>query len=286
MYSNIIFQDKKGEHLYKAFELSYSSDKEEYLQYIMPVLEEEYGLGESFEKKTESLSEDRKKLVRSLVAKYNTPNPAINPLKKGSTHLKPTRSKIGEVIAKDYLKNELDVSFAGRMSLEEEEADLQKRGVDNFGFIFKEIDGQYELQKVVICEVKASESAKNPPDVVSKNADSLYNTLLDLSKGSERLMKALVKSFDRFDAYKYTTLIADLIYDIDTNDDLQDTRKKMLIVPFLLRTATTYNSNDFGIFYTDPSQFEGTSINYYIMVVDVPLNDFGDELYSSVRGEN
>lgn len=286
MYSNIIFQDKKGEHLYTAFELSYSSDKEAYLQYILPVLEEEYGLGESFEKKTESLSDDRKELVRSLVAKYNTPNPAVNPLKKGPTHLKPTRSKIGEVIAKDYLKNELDVSFAGRMSLEEEEADLQKRGVDNFGFIFKEIDGQFELQKVVICEVKASESAKNPPDVVSKNADSLYNTLLDLSKGSERLMKALVKSFDRFDVDKYTALIADLMYDIETNDGLQETRSKMLIVPFLLRTATTYNSDDFGIFYTDPSEFEGTSINYYIMVVDVPLSDFGDELYSSVRGEN
>lgn len=286
MYSNIIFQDKKGEHLYTAFELSYSSDKEEYLQYILPVLEEEYGLGESFEKKTESLSDDRKELVRSLVAKYNTPNPAVNPLKKGLTHLKPTRSKIGEVIAKDYLKNELEVSFAGRMSLEEEEADLQKRGVDNFGFIFKEIDGQFELQKVVICEVKASESVKNPPDVVSKNADSLYNTLLDLSKGSERLMKALVKSFDRFDVEKYTALIADLIYDINTNDDLQETRSKMLIVPFLLRTATTYNSDDFGIFYTDPSEFEGTSINYYIMVVDVPLSDFGDELYSRVRGES
>ena len=91
-----------------------------------------------------------------MVAKYNTPNPAVNLLKKGPTHLNPTRSKIGEVIAKDYLKNELDVSFAGQMSLEEEEADLQKRGVDIFGFIFKEIDGQFELHKVVICEVKVS----------------------------------------------------------------------------------------------------------------------------------
>ena len=286
MYSNIIFQEKKEENLYTAFQLSYSSDREEYLKYILPVLEEEYGIGESFERKTESLSDDRKEIVRGLVAKYNTPNPKVNPLKSGPTHLKPTRSKIGEVIAKDYLKKELNVSFAGRMSLEEDDADLQKRGVDNFGFIFKEVNGQFELKKVVICEVKASESAKNPPDVVSKNKDSLYNTLLDLSKGSDRLMKALVKSFDRFDIDKYTALIADLLYDVNSNNDLQDTRKKMLIVPFLLRTATTYNSDDFGIFYTDPSEFQGTSINYYIMVVDVPLSDFGDDLYSSVRGEN
>lgn len=286
MYNNIIFQEKKGEHLYSAFQLSYSSDREEYLKYILPVLKEEYGLGESFEKKTESLSDDRREIVRKMVAKYNTPNPTVNPLKSGHTHLKPTRSKIGEVIAKDYLQKELNVSFPGRISLEEEDADLQKRGIDNFGFIFKEINGQFELQKVVICEVKASESSKNPPEVVSKNADSLYNTLLDLSKCSDRLMKALAKAFDKFGVDIYAALIGELLYDINTNNDLQNTRKKMLIVPFLLRTTTTYNNDDFGIFYTDPSEFEGTSINFYIMILDVPLGDFGDELYSRVRGEN
>lgn len=285
LYNNIIFQDKQDEHLYRTFVLSYSRDREEYLKYIFPVLKEEYGFGESFELKTESLSDDRKKILRGLIAKYNVPNPAVNPLKDGRTHLKPTRSKVGEVIARDYLKKEWDVSFASRISLEED-PDLQKRGVDNLGFIFKKVNGQFELQKVVICEVKASESTESPPDVVSKNADSLYNSLLGLSKGNDRLMKALVKSFDRFEADKYAALIGDLLYDINKNDKIQDIRKKMLIVPFLLRTTQTYNKDDFGIFYSDPSEFEGTSINYYIMVVDVPLSDFGDDLYSSVRGEN
>ena len=200
--------------------------------------------------------------------------------------MKPTRSKIGEVIAKDYLHKELDVSFAGRISLEEDDADLPKRGVDNFGFIFKEVDGEFELQKVVICEVKASESKKNPPEVVYETRDSLYKSLLELSKGSDRLMKALVKSFDRFDVNKFAALIAELAVDIEKNDALQDTKKKMMIVPFLLRTATTYSDDDFGVFYTDPSEFSGATINYYIMVVDVALSDFADDLYSSVRGES
>jgi len=286
LYSNIIFQDKKGEHLYTAFQLSYSTDREAYLEYILPVLKEEYGLGESFEQKTESLSDDRKEIMRRLVEKYNTPNPAVNPLKSGLTYLKPTRSKIGEVVAKDYLQKKLDVSFAGRISLEEEDADLPKRGVDNFGFIFKEVNGEFELQKVVICEVKASESKSNPPEVVSETKDSLYKSLLELSKGSDRLMKALVKSFDRFDIDKFAALVAELAVDIERNDELQDTRRKMLIVPFLLRTATTYNSDDFGIFYTNPLEFDGTSIKYYIMVVDVALSDFANELYSNIRGEN
>ena len=237
MYSNIIFQDKKGEHSYIAFQLSYSTDKEAYLEYILPVLKEEYGLGESFEQKTDSLSDDRKEIMRGLVEKYNIPNPSVNPLKSGLTYLKPTRSKIGEVIAKDYLQKNLDVSFAGRISLEEDDADLPKRGVDNFGFIFKEVDGEFELQKVVICEVKASESKSNPPEVVSETKDSLYKSLLELSKGNDRLMKALVKSFDRFDIDKFAALIAELAVDIEKNDELQDIRKKMLIVPFLLRTA-------------------------------------------------
>ncbi len=286
MYSNIIFQEKKEEHLYTAFQLSYSSDREEYLKYILPVLKEEYGLGESFEQKTDLLSDERKELMRGLMAKYIIPNPTVNPLKNGLNHLKPSRSKMGEVVAKDFLQKNLDVSFAGRISLEEDDADLPKRGVDNFGFIFKEVNGQFELQKVVICEVKVSDSKKNPPDVVSVTKDSLYKSLLDLSKGSDRLMKALVKSFDRFDVDKYAALIAELAIDIEKNDDLQETRKKMLIVPFLLRTATTYKSDDFGVFYTNPSEFKGTSINYYIMVVDVPLGEFADDLYSSVRGEN
>lgn len=286
MYSNVIFQKKKDEHLYTAFQLSYSSEREAFLQYILPVLKEEYGLGESFEQKTESLSDDRKEIMRGLMERYNTPNPAVNPLKCGRTQLKPTRSKIGEVIAKDYLHKELDVSFAGRISLEEDDADLPKRGVDNFGFIFKEVDGEFELQKVVICEVKASESKKNPPEVVYETRDSLYKSLLELSKGSDRLMKALVKSFDRFDVNKFAAFIAELAVDIEKNDALQDTKKKMMIVPFLLRTATTYSDDDFGVFYTDPSEFSGATINYYIMVVDVALSDFADDLYSSVRGES
>lgn len=286
LYSNIFFHKKKDEHVYTAFKLSYSSDREVYLQYILPVLQEEYGLGESFEAKTRTLSDDRKEIMRGLVKKYNTPNPAVNPLKSGRTHLKPSRSKIGEVIAKDYLHKNLDVSFAGRISLEEDDADLPKRGVDNFGFIFKEVNGELELRKIVICEVKASDSKKNPPDVVSETKDSLYKSLLELSKGSDRLMKALVKSFDRFDVNKFASLIAELAVDIEKNDKLQDTRKKMLIVPFLLRTVTTYKRDDFGIFYTDPSEFDGASINYYIMVVDVDLSDFADDLYSNVRGES
>ena len=112
MYSNIIFQKKKDEHLYTAFQLGYSSDREDFLQYILPVLKEEYGLGDSFEQKTESLSDDRKEIMRGLMERYNTPNPAVNPLKGGCTQLKPVRSKTGEVISKDYLHKNLDVSFA------------------------------------------------------------------------------------------------------------------------------------------------------------------------------
>lgn len=61
LYNNIIFQEKKGAHLYTAIKLSYSSNREEYLKYILPVLKEEYGLGESFDQKIKSLSDARKK---------------------------------------------------------------------------------------------------------------------------------------------------------------------------------------------------------------------------------
>lgn len=286
MYSDIIFQQKKGENSYITYQLNYLKDKERYLTYLLPVLKEEYGLGESFDKKTEALSDEKKKILKGLVAKYNTPNPDVNPLKNGQTHLKPTRSKAGELIAKDLMKNHLNVKFAGRISCEEEESDVPKRGIDNFGFIFKDINGDIELEKVVMCEVKASDQLKNPPDVVEKNKDSLYKELMKLSKLDDRLMKALTKAFDRIDLDEYAALIASLMIDFNLNDNLQETRKKMMVVPFLLRTKEAYQNEDFGKFYNEPSEFTTTTIKYFIVVVDIPLSDFADDIYSKIRGEN
>ncbi len=286
MYSNIIFQGKNGEHSYITYQLNYLTERERYLTYLLPILKEEYGLGESFDKKTETLSDEKKKILEGLMAKYNTPNPAVNPLKNGKTHLKPTRSKAGELIAKDLMKNQLNVKFAGRISCEEEEPDVPKRGIDNFGFIFKDNNGDIKLEKIVMCEVKASDQLKNPPDVVESNKDSLYKELMKLSKLDDRLMKALAKAFDRFDLNEYATLIGSLIVDFNQNDDLQETRKKMTVVPFLLRTKEAYRDEDFGKFYSDPSEFTTTTIKYFIVVVDVPLSDFADDVYSEIRGEN
>ena len=60
MYNNIIFREEKNGHLYTTYKLTYSENKEKFIQYILPVLEEEYGLGKSFDEKTSSLSSDRK----------------------------------------------------------------------------------------------------------------------------------------------------------------------------------------------------------------------------------
>ena len=63
-------------------------------------------------------------------------------------------------------------------------------------------------------------------------------------------------------------------------------KEKELNLTATLDAESAYKDADFGIFYTDPSEFSGATINYYIMVVDVALNEFADDLYSSVRGEN
>lgn len=59
-----------------------------------------------------------------------------------------------------------------------------------------------------------------------------------------------------------------------------------MIVPFLLRTENEYKQKDFEKFYEDPSEFNGTVINFYIMLVDVPLDEFATDIYSRLRGEN
>ncbi|KEH87958.1 hypothetical protein Z965_05175 [Clostridium novyi A str. BKT29909] len=283
-YNKIIFNKKCENHKFITYELSYLQSKEEYLQYIIPILREEYGIGTQIEKKLSKLSPKSQEKMRRLLAKRSVPDPNIQ-APKDKDQLKNTRSKIAEAIAKDILSKKDNVEFSAITCLEEEDADMPKRGVDNFGFIFKQSKGDISLEKIVACEVKASDSSKSPPNVVHSNKDSMYSELLRLSNFDERLQKAIASYFHRLDDEKYCELIADILLKIEENEDLSNLKSKLLVIPFLLRTKKTYSEKDFGKFITNYSEFSDASIKYYIIVIDSELNTFADEIYRKVRGE-
>lgn len=282
-YNNIIFSNTIGNNEYITYELSYLKNQEEYLQYILPVLREEYGLGSRIDD-LENLNRERKEKLRKILAKHITPNPQKVTDGRGS-QLKITRGKIGEVMAKDLLKKKYKVEFSGRISKEEEAPNMPKKGIDNFGFIFKENSGEIEVEQIVVCEVKASSSKKSPPAVVHSNEDSMYKELLRLKTFDERMMTAIVQAFDRFSVTKYCEIISELLLAIEESDDLASFEKKVLVVPFLLRTSDTYTEDDFGKFVSKASEFGESTIKYYIVVIDTPIENFADSIYEELRKE-
>lgn len=273
---------KKGRHKYVTYELEYSTRKQEFLEHIIPVLKEEYGIGVNIDEKIKNINPERTRILKKFLGKNNTPDPSkLAPT--NSPQLKVTRGKLPEILAKDLLIRLENVKFTCRASLEEEDPDMPKRGTDNFGFVFKEVDGNISLEYIVVCEVKASESIQSPPSVIHVTKDSMFSALKDLSQLSKRLEKAITKSIDRLPAGEYFELICNIAVDIESQENLEDIKSKIAVVPFLLRKREYWTENDYGKFKTHDAEFDLSTIKYYILTVDYPLTDFADEVYSNLR---
>lgn len=277
-----IMKENIENNVYTTYELNYISQKEEFLDYILPVLREEYGVGTEFEEKIKNIKPERSENLKKYMLKYLAPNPDKN-ICEGRPWLKNTRSKISELIAKDLLKKIDDVTFTCRISKEEEDSDMPKRGIDNFGFIFKEIDGNVELSSIVTCEVKASDSKDSPPAVVHSTDDSLYNSLLSMCSIDERLKKSLAKSIDKLTDTQYFEVLCNIAADIEYGENFENLKSKITVVPFLLRKKEFYTEKDYGNFKNKREEFASSTIKYYIITVDYELNDFADEIYTRLR---
>jgi len=271
-----------GEHKFITYELDYPAKKEDFLKYIIPVLKEEYGLGITLEEKIRNISSNRKKNIEKFMAKYNTPDPKkLAPKEK--PWLKNTRIKFPEVLARDILKTLEKVEFACRISLEEEDPDMPKRGIDNFGFIFKKHDGKISLDYIVSCEVKASDDKESPPSVVHKSSDSMFKSLKNITLLDKRFRKAIASLIDKLSEGEYLELVCSVACDLEKNENLDGIRKKIIAVPFLLRKKECWTENDFGKFATNHNEIECAAIRYYILTVNYDLGSFADEIYEELR---
>lgn len=273
---------EKDRHKYITYELEYPNKKVEFLEYILPVLQEEYGCGINVEDKLRNVNSESKKTLIKFLKKNNIPDPAHS-APEGKEWLKVTRSKLPEMIAKDLLTKLDGVKFVCRVSLEEEDPDMPRRGVDNFGFIFREHEGTITLDYIVVCEVKASEAKGSPPDVVHVSSDSMFSSLKDLSQLSKRLEKAISKSIDRLSAGEYLELVCNIAESLENGENLEEVKSKMIVVPFMLRKKEYWTEADYGKFRTNDSEFDLATIKYYIMVIDYPLSNFADEVYHELR---
>lgn len=277
--SKCISSIKKGKHRYITYELEYPNKKQEFLEYIIPVLQEEYGI--NIQEKIKNVKSDRVKNINKFLAKHLSPDP--NKPAPGKPHLKVTRGKLPEILARELLRVSEGVKFTCRTSLEEEDPDMPKRGADNFGFVFQEDNGCIRLDYIVCCEVKASDSKKSPPDVVHVTKDSLFTSLKDIANLSSRLEKAIAKSIDRLEQGEYLELVCDIAESLERQENLDEIKHKIVVVPFMLRKKEFWTQDDYGKFNTSYKEFDTAIIKYYIVTVDYPLIDFADEIYNELR---
>lgn len=284
-YSKVISLKKEDPHLFSTIELEYPKDKEKFLDYILPVLEKEYGLdNQLIEEKLQNASEDKTKAIKNFLAKYNTPDPKKNVSIK-RPWLKNTRSKLPEIIARDILSKKEKVKFPYRYSINEEDPDMPKRGIDGFGFIFKEDNDGVSLDYIVAAEVKASDEKKSPPATVHKNEDSMFNALKSIVSIDLRLKKSLASAFDILEDKEFIAVVANIISIIEENDyrQMEQLKKQIVVVPFLLRKKEFWSEDDYGKFNTDSDEISCAAIKYYIVALDYDLVNFSDEIYEILR---
>ncbi|MDD2402680.1 MAG: hypothetical protein PHD60_10870, partial [Clostridia bacterium] len=131
--------------------------------------------------------------------------------------------------------------------------------------------------------VKASDSKDSPPSVVHSSKDSLFKSCKGLIAIDKRLQKALAKSIDKLSEGEYLELVCNVVSDIECGDSLSSIRKKLMIVPFLLRKKQHYSDKDFGKFRTHFHEFKDSTIRYYIVIIDYDLTDFADEVFTTLR---
>lgn len=284
-YSKILSSVQDGPHKFTTYELEYPHDKEEFLSYILPVLKEEYGIsGKDIELKMSNLSEDKSKNISKFLQKYNTANPAKGAPAK-SPWLKNTRSKLPEIISRDILRKLDGVTFPCRYSLEDD-PDMPKRGVDGLGFVFEGQDDNVALKYIVSSEVKASEEKESPPSSVHKNHDSMFISLKSLANFDERLKKSLASAIDVMPAGQFIELVFSIVNTLEENEtsEIEELKKKVIVVPFLLRKREFWSEKDYGKFRTDHAEFTA-AIRYYILTLGYSMSEFADEIYEKLRAD-
>lgn len=269
-------------HNYKSYELKYIENKEEFFNYIIPILKEEYGSGNTLSDKLKNIPSERVEILEKFMTKALVPNPNINTHEK-QPWLKNTRSKATECIAKDILNKVEGVFFTCRITEEEEDPDMPKRGLDNFGFIFKNENNDRVLHKIVACEVKASDSKDSPPSVVHGSKDSMFKALKSVENIDIRLIKAIAKSIDKLPEGEYLELISNIAINIEEGQNLENIKNKIMVIPFLVRKKDCYTDKDYGKFKSHYNEFEFSAISSHILVLNYDLNEFSDELFKKLR---
>lgn len=186
-----------------------------------------------------------------------------------SQHLDVQRSEFGEIVASEVLKQVFGTLIPASRIAHKEIPDQQTRGADVMG-----LEG-VELARptLVVGEVKGSQDRKSPPSVVGE----MVSKLEALSKNRRAMLQELVWLRDYSDEEH-----AQICARIHTSFLLRKDYFEMVLSPLLVRSDSTHQANDAGVFKSDPTRFK-KPIRWVSIVVEGDLFELAQEVYRIAR---
>lgn len=184
-------------------------------------------------------------------------------------HLELSRNELGEVIAHLAANEVYGTVVPAKRVRNKEVSGMPSRGMDLLGV-------DLDPLRLILGEVKTSESADSPPAVVGEGDDSLRGQLLAYLATRERVIQALNWAAKHAPAeHRPAVLRAMFMY----------LKNEVPIVVFaaLIRPGAIASVNDFGCFQDEPDQFTPGVVRFCLVSLAEPISDLARDVYDKAR---
>lgn len=188
------------------------------------------------------------------------------------------RSDLGELLTTYYFEEKLDEGdryiIPAKVISTRERGDMPGRGIDAIGYRVKP-DGTYEL---LLAEAKVSGQQSNPPDVVDRNSDSIYESQKKYHDNPDELQQRLCEYLKYLGA-KDLAIIGFFICQIASNKPVE-----IMYGCGLVRDYTCVDAaRDFGKMQSLASEFDPGRIHFSIFsFTESTIDETVEQFYRKV----
>ena len=192
------------------------------------------------------------------------PSPDANPGQPPQLRL--PRNELAEILAYEVASKIHAATIPATRIREKEIPGQPTRGLDLLSIVYQ------DPVRLLVTEVKASQSADSPPAVVCDGRDSLRQQTLNILGDRARLTQELnwahkhCKPDDR-------ELVASTMLRLSLE------QIHLVAAPVLVRSSASYDRCDFGCFETDPDEFAPANVDFVILCLPGGIEELATNVY-------
>ena len=248
-----LLAEHKMHHRFRVYELEgdQSDLVEELAEIVRRLYVEAEELGSDMLKALEGLGDiaDVTRLIELVdeVRAATIPSPDANPSQPPQLNL--SRNELAEILAYEVASRIHTAAVPATRVREKEIPGQPARGLDLLAIV------DNDPVKLLVTEVKASQSPESPPAVVCVGENSLHQQTLRILGDRDRLLQELnwmYKHCKRDDR----VLVASTIIELSLE------KIQLVAAPVLVRSSESYGNNDFGCFKDDPDDFAPAKVDF------------------------